>query len=328
MKKLISVPIPVFNSGNYLNQSINSILNQSYQNFEIIICDDGSNDNSRSIIESFRDSRIKVYHNDENIGVLKTRNKLFEYCTGQYIAFQDADDLSHSERFIVQLNAFIRDPDLMLCGTNFSYINKKSNVFFNQDVIETHLEIKNQLLEKNMFQFPSLMVDSRVLEEVGGFREEFKQLGNISDDYDWILRISEKFKVGNVNHNETLYYYRSIPGSLTRSRFGASRLIGHKIAQYLAKQRAETGTDDLMLNRIKNLSSFKSKLLKPYISDPSLVFRELAASFMFNRLFLQAIMNSLQAIKKSPLAFVNYRTLQYCVRKSLVSILFESTSSN
>ncbi len=280
------------------------------------------------IIESFLDPRVKVFHNDENIGVLKTRNKLFEYCKGDYIAFQDADDFSHPERLKVQLEAFMRDPDLMLCGTNFSYINKKSRVFYNENVVETDTGIKNKLSEKNMFQFPSLMVDSRVLEKVGGFREEFRQLGNISDDYDWILRISEKFKVGNVNHNENLYYYRSIPGSLTRSRFGASRLIGHRIAQYLAKQRKATGTDDLILHKMANLLTVKEKLLEPYLTDPSLVYRELAASFMFNRLFLQAIMNSLQAIKKSPLAFVNYRTLQYCVRKSLISILFESTSSN
>jgi glycosyltransferase involved in cell wall biosynthesis len=328
MKKLISVPIPVYNAGKYLNQSINSILNQSYEHFEIIICDDGSNDNSRLIIESFLDPRVKVFHNDENIGVLKTRNKLFEYCKGDYIAFQDADDFSHPERLKVQLEAFMRDPDLMLCGTNFSYINKKSRVFYNENVVETDTGIKNKLSEKNMFQFPSLMVDSRVLEKVGGFREEFRQLGNISDDYDWILRISEKFKVGNVNYSETLYFYRSVPGSLTRSRFGASRLIGHQIAQYLAKQRAESGTDDIMLNRMNNLSCVKKSFLKPYIADPSLVFRELAASFMFNRLFLQAIVNSLLAIKKNPLAFVNYRTLQYCVRKSFILILFESTSSN
>jgi hypothetical protein len=96
----------------------------------------------------------------------------------------------------------------------------------------------------------------------------------------------------------------------------------------LAKQRKATGTDDLILHKMANLLTVKEKLLEPYLTDPSLVYRELAASFMFNRLFLQAIMNSLQAIKKSPLAFVNYRTLQYCVRKSLISILFESTSSN
>ena len=328
MKKLISVPIPVFNAGQHLNQAINSILNQSYQHFEIIICDDGSNDNSRSIIQSLKDSRIKVCYNEENIGVLKTRNKLFKYCEGDYIAFQDADDLSHPERFIVQLNAFMRDPDLMLCGTNFSYINKKSRVFYTENVVETDTGIKNKLSEKNMFQFPSIMIDTKVLKSVGGFREEFRQLGNISDDYDWILRISEQFKVGNVNYNETLYYYRSIPGSLTRSQFGPSRLIGHQIAQYLAKQRISTGTDDLILHKMSNLLTVKEKLLEPYLTDPSLVYRELAASFMFNRLFLQAIMNSLQAIKKSPLAFVNYRTLQYCVRKSLISILFESTSSN
>jgi|TARA_Y100000294_G_C8533919_1_gene328190 glycosyltransferase involved in cell wall biosynthesis len=328
MKKLISVPIPVFNAGKYLNQSINSILNQSYEHFEIIICDDGSNDNSLSIIKSFKDSRIKIFYNEVNTGVLKTRNKLFKYCKGDYIAFQDADDLSHPERFKVQLEAFMRDPDLMLCGTNFSYVNKKSMVFYQQDVTETDIEIKSKLLEKNMFQFPSLMINPKVLESIGGFREQFIQLGNISDDYDWILRISEKFKVGNVNYSETLYFYRSVPGSLTRSRFGASRLIGHQIAQYLAKQRAESGTDDIMLNRMNNLSCVKKSFLKPYIADPSLVFRELAASFMFNRLFLQAIVNSLLAIKKNPLAFVNYRTLQYCVRKSFILILFESTSSN
>ncbi len=328
MSKLISVPIPAYNAERYLAASVNSILSQSYNNLEIILCDDGSSDDTRSIIQSFDDSRIRVLSNERNIGVLETRNKLFDLCNGDFIAFQDADDLSHPKRFEEQLRAFGTDRQLMLCGTNFSYIDNKSRVFYKEDVLTTDAGIRKELLERNIFQFPSIMINKMVLGSVGGFRKEFRQLGNISDDYDWILRISERFKVGNVNHKESLYYYRSTTGSLTRSHFGASRLIGHEIAQHLAKQRMTTGTDDLMSNNMSNLFSIRRKLLEPYVADPSLAFRELAAHFMFNRLFFQAIMNSLEAIKKNPMAFVNYQTLQYCIRKSLFSVVLENTSHN
>ncbi len=90
----LSVIIPVYNSAEYISEAIESILNQSYQNFELVIINDGSGDNSGSIIKSFSDSRIKYFENEGNRGLVYSLNRGMEESKGRYIARMDADDIA------------------------------------------------------------------------------------------------------------------------------------------------------------------------------------------------------------------------------------------
>ena len=91
----VSVIIPVFNAEKYIKKSLISILKQTYNNLEILIYDDGSTDSSWDIVSSIEDTRIKLFQHEKNQGYVKTINKLFELANSDYIAFQDADDISH-----------------------------------------------------------------------------------------------------------------------------------------------------------------------------------------------------------------------------------------
>ena len=107
---MISVIMSAYNSEKHISNSIESILGQSYQNFEFLIMDDGSTDNTGKIINSYRktDNRIKLFNNKSNIGLTKSLNFLINQAQGEYLARQDSDDVSNSKRFELQLNYMIR----------------------------------------------------------------------------------------------------------------------------------------------------------------------------------------------------------------------------
>ena len=92
-KPLVSVLMPVYNAGSYLDDAINSVLNQSYTNFELIIVNDGSTDNTEEIINKYKNEKVQYFVNPSNIKLIKTLNKGVDLCTGKYIARMDADDI-------------------------------------------------------------------------------------------------------------------------------------------------------------------------------------------------------------------------------------------
>ena len=104
----VSVLMPVFNSEKFIYQAIQSILDQTFQDFELIITDDGSTDNSLSIIETFNDKRIKLIKNTSNLGLTASRNDAINISNGEYIAFLDSDDISRQDRLEKQI-AFLEN---------------------------------------------------------------------------------------------------------------------------------------------------------------------------------------------------------------------------
>jgi glycosyltransferase involved in cell wall biosynthesis/LmbE family N-acetylglucosaminyl deacetylase len=114
----VSVVMPVFNAERYLGEAIQSILDQTYQNFEIIVVDDCSTDRSPEMVARFSDPRIRLFVNEKNRGIAYTRNRGLRLATGELIATMDADDISLPARFARQVRQFALDPDLVLCATN------------------------------------------------------------------------------------------------------------------------------------------------------------------------------------------------------------------
>ena len=112
----ISVIMSFFNSENYLFDSINSILEQTHSNFELILLNDGSTDSSKTIVENFNDTRIIKLENNKNLGVAKSFNKLIMKATGKYIAFMDSDDISEKNRIKEQLE-FLENSKIDMCGS-------------------------------------------------------------------------------------------------------------------------------------------------------------------------------------------------------------------
>tara|TARA_B100000003_G_C10916616_1_gene365504 strand:- start:200 stop:1207 length:1008 start_codon:yes stop_codon:yes gene_type:complete len=122
-KPKISVLMPVYNGEQFLDKSINSILNQTFNNFEYIIINDGSTDDSLKIIESYEDSRIKIINFSKNMGISAALNNGLNVAKGDYIARQDQDDISHPERFMLQVE-YLKNNDVDLVDANFIFIDE------------------------------------------------------------------------------------------------------------------------------------------------------------------------------------------------------------
>ena len=165
----ISVLMPVYNCEKFLNRSIDSILNQTFDNFEYIIINDGSTDNSLNIIKSYKDKRIKIINNSKNIGISRSLNKGINYATGEYLARHDADDISDLDRLKLQLE-YLDKNDVDLVDTSIAFIDKDDNYLYDYEERNfmpeetlSHLffyEInhgtilcKRSLIEKNKIQY-------------------------------------------------------------------------------------------------------------------------------------------------------------------------------
>ena len=114
---VVSVILPVFNGEKFLTESINSILNQSFKKFELIVINDGSTDNSYEYIKKFKDTRLSVINNDKNIGLSNSLNKGILVAKGKYIARMDQDDISLPDRLKKQVAFMDDNPGIGVCGT-------------------------------------------------------------------------------------------------------------------------------------------------------------------------------------------------------------------
>ena len=115
----ISVLVPTYNSAPYLKETIQSVLNQTFNDFELILLNDASTDNSEEIILSFNDSRIRYYKNDTNLGISPSRNKLMDLAQGEYLAILDNDDICMPQRLEIQAQYLDTHSDVSICGTRF-----------------------------------------------------------------------------------------------------------------------------------------------------------------------------------------------------------------
>ena len=126
MKELITVFMPVYNAEKYLKESISSILEQTYSNLELLIIDDGSTDNSVSIIKSFKDNRIKLFFNKENKGLPYTRNKGLSLANGDYFAIMDADDICRVNRLEKEIEFLKKNLDYDIVGSRNDFLCDKT----------------------------------------------------------------------------------------------------------------------------------------------------------------------------------------------------------
>jgi glycosyltransferase involved in cell wall biosynthesis len=244
----ISVIIPAYNCEKYIQKCLNSILAQSHQNIEILIADDGSEDRTRKLIDGYSDERIKRFHNNENIGNVRTRNKLFKEATGSYYCIQDADDWSDPDRLKKQIS-FIQKNNLdgCLCGIKM----------IKDDRVVAHQE-------KHHFMPATIMISEAAYKTSGGIPVLLERI--IAEDNYWLNRIKEKFNIGKLD--EQLYFHRSNPSSLTNS-FKLENLTAIPLIAELNRQRKESGSDWVEQNKVTEIKAFKEKLLsnKKWLSN-------------------------------------------------------------
>lgn len=196
---MLSVVMPVYNAERFVAEAIESILNQTFNDFEFVIINDGSTDHSLEIIRSFKDTRIKLINNFKNIGNYPSRNKGHKLARGKYICVMDADDISLPDRLEVQYTFMEENPQVGIAGSCIKYLNTDQSIFREPD----YEIIKVKLLTNNFICHPSIIMRHSLLKEFNLlYDEDFWYAG----DYDLMVRASSFFPV--VNMNKTLLHYR------------------------------------------------------------------------------------------------------------------------
>lgn len=207
---MVSVIMGVYNGEKYLNEAVKSILDQTYNDFEFIIFDDASTDDTDYILSSFGDARIKVIKNETNIGLTRSLNKALEIATGKYIARMDADDICDKTRFEKQVNFLEENINIAVCGTWKSLIGDPGKV---SEYPVIHDEIKLAALSYSPFAHPSVMWRNETFKEKAfEYNEEYYT----SQDYElWSRAI---YKIQTANIPEPLLLYREHDQQITNSR--------------------------------------------------------------------------------------------------------------
>ncbi len=159
----ISVVMSVFNAEKFLREAIDSILRQTYSDFEFIIINDGSNDSSRQIMESYNDYRIKVINNDGNKGLIYSLNKGIESAKGKYIVRMDADDIAVKTRLEKQFSILENNPEIGVLSSDYISFSHSSRKYIKS--ISGNSRIKSFLLFSTTVCHPTLMLRKSVLEE-------------------------------------------------------------------------------------------------------------------------------------------------------------------
>jgi len=206
---LVSVVIPAFNSEKYISECIDSVLNQTYQNLEIIIIDDGSTDNTVNIVSGYNNDKIRLLH-QKNSGSGAARNHGIQQASGKWIAFIDADDIWLPEKLEKQLKN--------CSDKSWSH----TDLFFHGGIYPKHTRtteltskhsgfILRNLLVENSIGTSSVIIKKEVLEEFGGFNTDLRAL----QDWDLWLRVAEKYPICYID--EALVYYRVHSKSTSRN---------------------------------------------------------------------------------------------------------------
>jgi glycosyltransferase involved in cell wall biosynthesis len=225
---MLTVTLPVYNAMPYLAAAVESVLSQTYRDFDFLIIDDGSTDGSTDYLHSLRDPRIKLTVR-ENRGLGTTLNELFRNSRTEYVARMDADDISEPHRLEKQI-AFLRDhEDLVMLGTGIDFIvgNRIVDGF---RPLTMHSEIRERLLQRRPgVNHPTLVVKRDAWAGVGGYR-----FAGAGEDLDFCLRVCDFGRVANAP--ETLYHYRLRQESLT-FKTGAETNRGYAFAVACAKAR-------------------------------------------------------------------------------------------
>jgi glycosyltransferase involved in cell wall biosynthesis len=192
----------VYNGEKYLREAIDSILNQTFKDFEFLIIDDGSTDSSAEIIRSYTDSRIRLIQNEKNIGLTRSLNKGLKLAQGEYIARMDADDISLPERLKKQVKYLDNHPEIGVLGTRFFEIDMNGNVRREICIPLDKRNIEKQLYRVNCFCHSSTMMRMSCIKKVGLYDETLKY----AQDYELWLRMIDVCEV--QNHPELLHKWR------------------------------------------------------------------------------------------------------------------------
>ena len=245
---LLSVLMPVYNGRDFLRPAIDSILAQTFRDFELIIVNDGSTDDTQSIIEEYKDPRI-VSVAQKNQGVARSLNNGLGLVRGKYVRRHDADDVSTPDSFIIQVDFLEEHPEyVMVCNQEafmtargkiaWKYRMPNNNFFQGKSVVDLDFSHFNVNSSSPVVHGTACFRAEEVI-RIGKYRTEF----TVSEDNDLWLRLLEKYKIAVLN--QCTYFMRLHGSSATQRHAGKIKYFRQLLMDY-STQRRETGSDPIM----------------------------------------------------------------------------------
>ena len=225
----ISVVVPIHNGAKWVEETLESILNQTFDDFEVLLVDDASTDDLHQVLERIRDERLRVVHLESNVGVANARNEGVAIARGQYIAFCDADDICHPERFERQIGFLARNPNLGLCGTAFTCLSGAQDLETVRHSAADE-EIRSTLMTGNCFGMSTVIGRTEIFKS-----HPFDQAMSPTEDYDLWTRLASA-GVQMANLSDSLLRYRFHPSQASQQKSALLDRLSRKIrAIYCAR---------------------------------------------------------------------------------------------
>lgn len=275
---LVSVIIPTYNRSKTVIRSINSILCQTYSNIELIIVDDGSDDNTYELVSAVQDERIMYIRNIKNVGVAQARNIGVKFSKGDYIAFNDSDDVWKQDKLEKQLKFLCNNQNYHLCYCSYVLHKEDKLIEFPNKSIEKYKmsgNIYEYLLERNWIGTPTIVISRKAFLDVCGFNKKLRAL----DDWEIVIKVSRLYQIKFLDDVLVDAYYSSngITAGFDNYFNNAKALI--EIIKENKKWNKNT-------ERLKKMYDLLINYLV-YLSDTRLdVCKKLAVPFLFSEVFI------------------------------------------
>lgn len=292
----VSVVMSVYNGSPYLREAISSILTQSFSDFEFIIIDDGSTDNSVEIITSFNDSRILLVRQN-NTGLAKALNKGIAISNTSYIVRMDADDISLPDRIKLQFEFLEKTPHCIAVGSNAIEIDKDGKYIFTSNLLLTWKDIKEFMIKKlqnktpwNPFYHSSITFRKDAFYITGGYNE----IITVAED---VILFTKMLKIGQLwNLEVPLIKYRIVPSAMTIRKIDRLKFFRNILIKAIDDKKL-SNEEVIYLNKIAPITNIRNRktgyymylgknyLLKNF--QPKLSRKNLLKALLLNPFYLQ-----------------------------------------
>lgn len=247
--------MPAYNAAEYIGEAIDSVLNQTFTDFEFLIIDDGSTDNTIDIIQKYNDPRIKLIKNEVNKGLIYSLNYGLETVRGKYVARMDADDIALDTRFEKQVDFMEKNPDISILGTAFIFLGTPHEIHYPN----YNEEIRVKLFDDVTFAHPTVMMRRDIINSENiRYNSDYKYI----EDYKfWIDSAIKNVKMANLD--EVLLQYRQHPKQISSEKAQEQSEIKQKLKlEYLSHYFGKTLTNEelVSVNEFYD-TDFASKIL-------------------------------------------------------------------
>jgi glycosyltransferase involved in cell wall biosynthesis len=307
----VTVLMPVYNSEAYLRETIESILSQTFTNFEFLVINDGSTDKTEEILKSIDDKRVRILKNKINMGLIETLNKGLYNSRGNYIARMDADDIMYPDRLKRQFEFLKKHNEVDICGTAISVFgeNLKTEVF---KYPTSHDDIICAFLRFNPMAHPSVMFRKASIVKTG---EVFSSECVWAEDYDFFERLSKRLKFANLS--KVLLKYRVHGGQVTKKK-KTEMAAGAKKVRYrqLVKLIPDITSDNIQIHE---------KIIDTNIS---IYFEELPVIENWLRFLAQRMSTCGHYREEAIINFIDGLWINVCNRTKLTSNLWKKYVSS